>query len=109
VNNVPLIYFLALFPSPLGWALVSTLDPFKAFHLGLPHLHLCAQIPLALKWEVQLFFWLSFDHLACEPFNVLAWHIFLLFLQWCIFFPCCGGAIAHKDIKDHLWYFLVGN
>jgi len=55
-EQCPFDYFLALFPSPLGWALISTLDPFKAFHLGLPHLHLCAHIPLALRWEVRLFF-----------------------------------------------------
>jgi len=55
VNSVHLIIVLP-FCMHLSWALVSTLDPFRAFHLGFLHLHLCVHIPLALRWEVQLFF-----------------------------------------------------
>jgi hypothetical protein len=48
---------------------------------------LYACISSTLRWKVNLSFWLPFDRLACDPFNVASWHLQLIFLQWCIFLP----------------------
>jgi hypothetical protein len=81
----------------------------EIFHLGFlwPHLYACNS--LALKWEIHLFFWLPFDHLAWDPFDVHVWHLFLLFLQWCFIFPPQGGATTHGETRVHLWHFLTNN
>lgn len=108
-NNIPLTLFYPFFPlsSTKAWVLAS--NPLGTFYLGFPHPCLYACISSALRWEVYLSFWLPFDRLAHDPFNVASWHLLLIFLQWCIFLPLHGGAIDHRDIRTCLWLYLRHN
>jgi hypothetical protein len=40
--------------------------------------------------------------------DIVIWHLLLLFPQWCLVLPPCGGSIGHKDIQRQLCCFLEG-
>ncbi len=99
-------YFFSLaFSLGLGF----NFGPLGTFHLGFFHPHLYVPIPSILNQEVQLFFWLSFDCSAGNPFDVATWHLCLLFLHWCFLFPPCGGASSHREAKAWLRQFLTSD
>jgi hypothetical protein len=58
---------------------------------------------------VQFTFRLFLDRLACDLFDVVAWHLLLLFFQWCLSFPLHEGLARHKETKVHLRWVFFGD
>jgi len=52
---------------------------------------------------------LHFECLAQELFDVYAWHLFLLFLQWCLVVPIQGGTVEHRETEAQFQHFLSRN
>jgi hypothetical protein len=77
--------------------------PFEPSSTTIIHKHLIR----SLMGNV-VFFGLPFDYLTHDLFNVLAWHLFLLFFEWCIFFLPHGELARHRNIKARFDYsFLI--
>jgi hypothetical protein len=57
-------------------------------------------LPSSSKWVYQL---------ASNPSNIVAWHAFLLFLSWCLYFPSWGGEKGHRDTCVGLPWYMGGN
>jgi hypothetical protein len=72
-------------------------------------MHLYLRIPFIFQQEVSLAFYLPFGCLACDMFDVVAWHLLLLFFSGVFLFPPHGGLVEHKEIKECLWQFLFGD
>jgi hypothetical protein len=37
------------------------------------------------------------SQLTSNPSNIITWHVFLLFLFWCLSFPPHGGEKGHQN------------
>ncbi len=97
---------LPLTPQPKLWYPILT--HLVSFHLGFFQLYLYLCISIALKQMVQLVFYFPSNHLAWDVFDIMSWHLFNLFLQWCFFLPTWRRIIGHKKIKMHMkWFFFV--
>jgi hypothetical protein len=49
------------------------------------------------------------DKLTQDPYDVAAWHLFLLLFQWCFILPPHGGATGHREMQIQLKHFLVND
>jgi hypothetical protein len=57
--------------------------------------------------EVQHLLRIPLAQLVVKPFNIVAWHAFLLFHSWCLSFLHWGGEKGHQETHTHLhWYTL---
>jgi hypothetical protein len=67
-------------PPHNGMGLEFDVRSFERFPFGFSLAVLYLLILFIFRWEVQLVFHLPFDHLIRDPFDVITWHLFLLFL-----------------------------
>jgi len=51
-------------------------------------------------------FCLPFGYQTCDLFDVVAWHLLLLFFNGVFLFPPHGGLFEHRETKVCLWRFL---
>ncbi len=69
---------------------------------------LYSHIPIALRHEVQLAFKFPLNHIAWDLSNVVVWHLFLLFPQWCLHLLAQGGRLSTGKLGfDYENFFLA--
>ncbi len=77
--------------------------------MGLPRPHSYQHILYALRVDVQWALHIPLFRLTSNPSNVVALHVFLLFLFWCLSFPPQGGEKGHQEICVCLHQYMGGN
>jgi hypothetical protein len=104
---LPLILPCSL--SSLTWTWIASIDIIDVFHLSLPCRHSYHHILYTLRVDVQWTLHIPLYRLTSNPFDVVVWHVFLLFPSWCLSFLSRGGEKGHQKIHVHLRQYMGGN
>lgn len=49
------------------------------------------------------------DNLAQDPYDVVAWSLFILLFQWCLALAPSGGTIGYNEMRIQFNCFLMAN
>jgi hypothetical protein len=82
------VLMLSAFSStpPLVWKWIASSDIIDVSHFGLPCPHSYHHIPYAFYVKVYRVLHIPLAQLIIDPFDIIAWHAFLLFHSWCLSF-----------------------